>query len=120
MPRRNAPLSERLAQDGIQPLGRKTVTAVAGSTVVLTPNVNTVDLGANVASNGTVTLPNGTEGQRLSVSATTGGGAGDAVLTPTNTLGFTSISFDAVGETAHLLFAGGKWRILGVYGATVA
>ena len=45
---------------------------------------------------------------------------GTATLTPTNSTGFTTIAFDAVGENALLLFTNSGWNIISANGATIA
>jgi hypothetical protein len=45
---------------------------------------------------------------------------GDAVLTPSVTTGFNTITFSAVGQGATLLYTNGYWNVVGVNGAVVA
>ena len=45
---------------------------------------------------------------------------GDGTLTPTNKEGFTTITFNDVGDTVTLIFLDGKWNILNSYGVTIA
>jgi hypothetical protein len=67
-----------------------------------------------------LTLANGTVGQILTIVMTTDGG-GDATLTPTTKTGFSTITFDAVGDSVTLqYFTTLGWMILANYGATVA
>jgi len=40
---------------------------------------------------------------------------GDAVLTPDNLLGYTTITFAAVGDTAHLMWDDAAWVIVDLY-----
>ena len=45
---------------------------------------------------------------------------GDGTLTPSNLAGGTTITFDAVGDTATLVFDGTNWNVAGISGAVVA
>jgi len=66
-----------------------------------------------------LTLANGTVGQILTIVMTTDGG-GDATLTPTTKTGFSTITFDAVGNSVTLqYFTTLGWMILANNGATV-
>ncbi len=62
-----------------------------------------------------LTLANGTAGQRLSVIyVAEGAGADTAVLTPTTLAGGNTITFNALGDTAELVYsATGGWYMLG-------
>ena len=58
-----------------------------------------------------LTLADGAEGQHLYLAMVVDGG--DGTLTPTNFANGTTITFDDVGDTAQLLFAGGTWWFFG-------
>lgn len=58
-----------------------------------------------------LTLIDGEQGQRLALVMETDGG--DGTLTPVNLIGGTTIVFDAVGETADMIFTGGSWYMIG-------
>ena len=45
---------------------------------------------------------------------------GDGTLTPSNLAGGTTITFDAVGDSVHLLFTAAAWYVVGISGAAVA
>lgn len=62
-----------------------------------------------------LTLANGTQGQRLSlVYVAEGAGADTAVLTPTTLAGGTTITFNALGDTAELEYhTTGGWYMMG-------
>lgn len=62
------------------------------------------------ASNVAFTLADGIEGQRKTIVLESKGGAGNAVITPTNYFDGTTITLDAAGEMADLVFLGGEWR----------
>lgn len=65
----------------------------------------------------TPTLADGVDGQLLVLTMIVDGG--DVDLTPTNKVGFTSITFNDVGDNAMLMFSGTKWMLLASRGATV-
>ena len=58
-----------------------------------------------------LTLADGSEGQHLYLVMITD--SGDGTLTPTNLAGGTTITFDDVGDTAHLLFTNAAWYMIG-------
>ena len=64
-----------------------------------------------------VTLANGAAGQVKIVTMIVD--AGDATLTPTTPLGYSSITFAAVGDSVTLVYTSAGWVIVGVNGATV-
>jgi hypothetical protein len=68
-----------------------------------------------------ITLVDGTWlGQLKYVVANSGYGAGNSsIITPTNALGYTSVTFDSNGEALTLFWTGSKWVIVGSYGATI-
>ncbi len=68
-----------------------------------------------------LTLASGTViGQRKTFICTVAANTPAGTLTPTNLIGGTTIYFDAVGETAELVWTGAKWGIVAVNGATIA
>lgn len=62
-----------------------------------------------------LTMVDGQEGQKKTVVyLAEGGGADTGILTPTNLAGAsTTITFNAIGDSADLLFTGGSWFFLG-------
>jgi hypothetical protein len=82
--------------------------------------VNTTAAVTYITTTGSATLSlgDGVQGQEKTLTMITD--AGDAVLTPSSTAGFTTITFNDVGDTVRLIFLNTKWRILSNYGATVA
>lgn len=60
---------------------------------------------------GTLTIPDGTEGQ-IKVIVMTSNNAGHA-LTINSNIGHTSIVFNGPGDTATLIFIAGNWYFLG-------
>lgn len=57
------------------------------------------------------TLADGFEGQEKRLVMVADGGTG--TVTPTNFSAGTSLTFDAVGDTAHLVFTNGSWHLIG-------
>lgn len=64
------------------------------------------------------TLADGEEGQHKYIVMVVDGGNG--TLTPSDLTGGTTITFDAVGDSVHLLFTGGSWTIMGQNGVLIA
>jgi hypothetical protein len=79
-------------------------------TLLTLPSNSTVDV--------IFTLADGTEGQLKFIVMTVKDGSHNGVVTPTNLLGPTSLTFDAVGDSVLLLFTGGKWAIISNNGVT--
>lgn len=67
------------------------------------------------------TMADGTPGQIITIHITERNGSGTFVLTPTTKTGFTSITFDAVGEIASFWFVNTTtgWVLLGSTNATI-
>ena len=61
-----------------------------------------------------------TQGFILVLTITTVAGGDSVVVTPENLAGYTTITFDALGETATLIFVATEWQVLAVTGATLA
>ena len=96
-----------------------TVSTRSGAGAV--PVTNSVCEYTSTATGNALTLADGTEGQLLVIAYKAEAAGGDTgVLTPVNKAGFSTITFNAVGDTATLLFTSGKWYITGVRGVTVA
>lgn len=73
---------------------------------------------STVGGSATLSFADGVQGQEKTVVMIAD--AGDAVLSPASPSGFTTITFNDVGDTARLIFLNSKWHILSSYGATVA
>lgn len=99
--------SAPLALTGVQ------VLTGAGAVDIITPVTRLVTTGADA-----LTLADGGQGQMKYIVMDTDGG--DGTLTPSNLTGGSTITFDAVGETASLLFDNDSWTIQSVNGATIA
>lgn len=83
--------------------------------------VNVTDMLTSLTTTGAaqaLTLANGTLGQVKVIAHTVDGGS--AVLTPTTALGFTTITFTNVGESATLIYTAAGWAILALNGAVAA
>ena len=75
----------------------------------------------STAAGNALTLADGAQGQLktiIYVAETAGGDTG--VLTPTNLGSATTITFNAVGDSVILQFAGADWWVVGLRGAVVA
>lgn len=65
-----------------------------------------------------LTLADATVGELKVITHTVDGGS--AVLTPTTKIGFSTITFTAVGDTATLIYTSAGWAIIGSRGVTIA
>jgi hypothetical protein len=83
--------------------------------------VNVTDMLTSLTTTGAsqaLTLANGTLGQIKIISHIVDGGS--AVLTPTTKIGFTTITFTAVGDSAMLIYTSVGWDIVALNGAVAA
>jgi aspartate-semialdehyde dehydrogenase len=83
--------------------------------------VNITDMLTQLTTTGAsqaLTLANGTAGQVKIIVHTVDGGS--AVLTPTTKIGFSTITFTAVGDSATLIYTATGWAITGSRGVTIA
>lgn len=83
--------------------------------------VNTTTMLTSVTSTGAaqaLTLADGAVGQVKIIVHTVDGGS--AVLTPTTKIGFSTITFTAVGDSAALIYTATGWAIFGSRGVTIA
>jgi hypothetical protein len=96
-------------------VGTVTTRSGAGAVPITTGTVQ-ISTGAGAAA---LTLADGTAGQLLTLVMTVDGG-GDATLTPTTKTGFSTIVFDAVGDTVTLqYFTTLGWMVVADSGATI-
>ena len=65
-----------------------------------------------------LTLANGTLGEVKIITHAVDGGS--AVLTPTTKIGFSTITFTAVGDSAMLVYTSAGWDIVALNGAVAA
>jgi hypothetical protein len=83
--------------------------------------VNVTDMFTSLTTSGVsqaLTLANGTAGQLKVITHTVDGGS--ALLTPTTPLGFSTITFTAVGDSVTLIYTAAGWVILASRGVTIA
>ena len=75
----------------------------------------------STAAGNALTLADGAQGQLKTVIYVAEAAGGDTgVLTPTNLGSATTITFNAVGDSVTLQFAGTDWWVVGLRGAAVA
>lgn len=86
----------------------------AGAVDITNAYTNLTTTGAAQA----LTLANGTLGEIKVIAHAVDGGS--AVLTPTTAIGFTTITFTAVGESATLVYTSAGWAIVALNGAVAA
>jgi hypothetical protein len=103
--------------------GTATLGAVVGGVQALSGAgaVNLTTLVTSLTTTGVaqaLTLANGTVGQLKIVTHAVDGGS--AVLTPTTKIGFTTITFTNVGDSATLVYTSAGWAIAGISGAVAA
>ncbi len=65
-----------------------------------------------------LTLADGTVGEVKVITHTVDGGS--AVLTPTTKIGFSTVTFTAVGDTVMMIYTAAGWAIIGSKGVTIA
>ena len=84
-------------------------------------NTHTTSLVSTTSSSGAGALADGTVGQIKFISMiSVGSGGDDYVLTPANFKNGSTITFDAVGDCATLVFQSGGWTLVGGFGIAVA
>ncbi|MCK9597894.1 MAG: hypothetical protein M0R06_02565 [Sphaerochaeta sp.] len=88
----------------------------ADSAISVTTSVTYID--TTIGACAGMTLADGTQGQVKLITMTVDNG--DATVTPANPLGFATVKFTAIGQTALLVFLASKWRLIHAYGATIA
>ena len=108
--------------------GAVTVNSSFGKDVVLSTQslsgagaVNVTDAFTSLTTTGAaqaLTLANGSVGEVKVIVHTVDGGS--AVLTPTTKIGFTTITFTAVGDAATLIYTSAGWAVIGSKGVTIA
>lgn len=108
--------------------GAVTVNSSFGKDVVLSAQslsgagaVNVTDAFTSLTTTGNnqaLTLANGSVGEVKIIVHTVDGGS--AVLTPTTKIGFTTITFTAVGDAVTLIYTSAGWAVIGSKGVTIA
>jgi hypothetical protein len=96
-----------------------TVQSLSGAGAV---NITTLTTAfTSTAAGNALTLADGTAGQlKMIVYVAEAAGGDTGVLTPTNLGGFTTITFNAVGDSCLLQFIGTDWWAISVRGAALA
>ena len=90
--------------------GTPQVLTGAGAVNITTSITHLVTAGAGDA----LTLADGAEGQEKFIVTKTITTENDtSVLTPTTPSGFATLTFDNVGDSAHLLFTNAAWHFMG-------
>jgi hypothetical protein len=93
-----------------------TVQALSGAGAV-----NLTDMLTSLTTTGAsqaLTLADGTVGQIKIITHTVDGGS--AILTPTTKIGFSTITFTAVGDAVTMIYTAAGWAIVGNRGVTIA
>jgi len=67
-----------------------------------------------------VTLADGANGQVKTIINVSTGGTSAITITPSNLRGGTTVTLNAPGETATLMFKNSNWNVIGGYGFVVA
>ena len=103
--------------------GTATVGALVGGVQALSGAgaVNLTTLVTSLTTTGSaqaLTLADGTAGQMKIITHTVDGGS--AVLTPTTKIGFTTVTFTAVGDAVTLVYTAAGWAVVGSKGVTIA
>ena len=98
-------------EKGSTPLtGSGTITVSGGTSIV----------NLRISGTDSVTLPNGNDGQKLTIYVQQNNGI-DTTITPTTLLGATSINMNVVGESVQLLYQTTVgWVIIGGNGFTTS
>ena len=88
-----------------------------GSTTLVADVTSAISEVTSSGGTGTITLADGSDGQiKMFIHIA---GTNVATITPTNLRGGTSVTMNAVGETATLMFKNSNWNIISVNGATI-
>ena len=89
-------------------------TLTGAGAINLTSQITYIETtGANALS-----LADGVQGQTKQIVMTAD--LGDGTLGTITSSGFTSITFNDVGDTVSLMFLNSAWHIMGYYGVTIA
>lgn len=95
------------------------VQSLSGGGAVNLTNLTTAY--TSTATGNALTLANGTAGQIKTIVYVAEAAAGDTgVLTPTSKLGYTTITFNAPGDSVMLQYFSQGWVVIGSRGVTIA
>jgi hypothetical protein len=96
----------------------QTPTTVTSGSLTVSKAINYINTSAAGGASTNLSLADGEQGQIMHIIMIDDDG--DAVLIPLSKNGFSSITFNDIGDSATLLYANSKWNILSAYGVTVA
>jgi hypothetical protein len=77
----------------------------------------------STSSSDVASLPDGTNGQKVFIAYVAEGASGDKItVTPDNLLGYTTLTFNDIGDTVELMYdsTSAAWFIVSVFNTTVA
>lgn len=98
-------------------LGQASEALTSASTAAnVTSAISEVDQSGGTTA---LSLADGSDGQLKTIVAI-GTGANTCTITPTNLRGYSTITLNAEGETATLLFKNSKWNVISNNGAVLA
>ena len=90
-----------------------------GSTATQVDVVSSItEINASAATHSCI-IADGTDGQVKTIINTSTSGSNAITITPTNFRGYSTITLNAQGETATLLFKNSNWNVLSHYGAVI-
>lgn len=91
-----------------------------GSTATQVDVVSAItEINASAATHSCI-IADGTEGQVKTIINTSTSGSNAITITPTNFRGYSTITLNAQGETATLLFKNSNWNVIANHGAVIA
>jgi hypothetical protein len=121
------------SQNGFQSItksattGAVTVNSSFGKDIVLSAQsltgagaVDVTNAFTSLTTNGNnqaLTLADGSVGEVKIITHTVDGGS--AILTPTTKIGFSTVTFAAVGDTVMMIYTAAGWAIIGSKGVTI-
>ena len=91
-----------------------------GSTSSAVEITNAVTEVNATAGDAPVTVADGANGQIKTIINTSTGGSNSVNIVPSNLRGGTTVTLNAPGETATLMFKNSNWNVIGGYGFVVA
>jgi|TARA_B100000780_G_scaffold18332_1_gene11941 hypothetical protein len=91
-----------------------------GSTATQIDVVSAItEINASAATHSCI-LSDGTDGQVKTIINTSTSGTNAVIITPTNFRGYSTVTLNAQGETATLLFKNSNWNVIANQGAVIA
>jgi hypothetical protein len=101
---------------GLAQTAQALTTSAGGSVIDVTSAITNLTTDATDACS----LANGSQGQIKIIAMVTGTNTPVAVITPDSLDGGSTVSLNAVGDTAMLLFNDGGWQVIGGNSAVIA